>query len=262
MHLLLNWAASKFTIMKLYVVLTPSHEQLYREWFTTSLQDPYEIVVIAQPQDCPESTYKSPGWCLTLRRKVEAVIAAVQENWGTMFIVSDVDIQFFRPTSDLLTKAMTHADILFQKNTPFGELCGGFYICRANEKTLRFWQQVLAYMHTHPNLDDQDAANAILRPVVWRWKFLIAPFWRFKSIHRACLWLGAKLTKLHTHAASGICWGYLPPSFYNPIGHMWAPGTELDLPPNIVLHHANWAVGMPHKIAQLEYVKKKVLANK
>ena len=55
-----------------------------------------------------------------------------------------------------------------------------------------------------------------------------------------------------------IKWAYLPKEFYCGgilTGKHWQPGTELPLPRNIFLHHANWTIGIENKIAQLKLVK-------
>ena len=35
----------------------------------------------------------------------------------------------------------------------------------------------------------------------------------------------------------------------------WEPGCELNIPQDIVMHHANWTIGIENKIAQLQYVR-------
>ena len=51
----------------------------------------------------------------------------------------------------------------------------------------------------------------------------------------------------------------LPYKFFNPaldIGpNKWLPGTILKLPKDIILHHANWTIGIENKIKQLDYLK-------
>jgi hypothetical protein len=55
----------------------------------------------------------------------------------------------------------------------------------------------------------------------------------------------------------GIIWGYLPITFFSPgaiSNKKWQSGQRIDIPKNIVLHHANWTEGIENKIAQLQYV--------
>ena len=36
---------------------------------------------------------------------------------------------------------------------------------------------------------------------------------------------------------------------------LWQLGDEVKVPADVILHHANWTIGMDNKIKQLEYVK-------
>ena len=45
-------------------------------------------------------------------------------------------------------------------------------------------------------------------------------------------------------------------------GYRWYPGITFPIPETILLHHANWTVGVPNKIAQLQYVKAVVKKNR
>jgi len=54
-----------------------------------------------------------------------------------------------------------------------------------------------------------------------------------------------------------INWDYLPDQFFGAglfTGKIWELDQELIIPKDIVLHHANYTVGVPNKIAQLKYV--------
>lgn len=242
--------------MRMYALLTPSHINLFETWFKPTLRDAFEVVTIRQSQECTESTYKSPGWCQTTRRKVEMVIDIIQAGQDPVFILTDVDLQFFAPLQDAVANAVADVDIAFQRNSPWGEACTGFLVCRSNERTLKFWRRVLATMQARDGYDDQDAANMVLQPLRWRLKHALTPWWRWawaRRLTRACADRWSK--PIHVHAGTGVRWSLLPDTFYNPQGVHWKPGTVLALPPNILLHHANWCVGLEHKHAQLQAVQ-------
>jgi len=118
--------------IKLYTIYTPSHEYMMNEFFLPSIQDDYEIIVEKHNQECQSGNFISAGWLETMIHKVDVVIRGIKENWGQIFIHSDVDIQFFRPTQDLIEKYMIGNDIAIQKNNKSGEICAGFFACRGN----------------------------------------------------------------------------------------------------------------------------------
>ena len=222
-----------FAKIKLYAIYTPSHEILKNKYFLPSIQDDFEIILEYHKQTCPSVTFLNEGWTATTIRKVELIIRAIHDNWGHFFIFSDVDIQFFQPIEQIILSLLKNNDILMQKNNPEGVLCTGFFICRANEKTLALWQDVKKMMLQNKSDSDQITFNRCIK----------------------------RHSKKNPY---NITWDYLPDTFFGGgtlTGHLWHPGRKLPIPKNIVLHHANWTRGIKNKIAQLEYVKKYVQKN-
>lgn len=217
------------TIDKIYIFYSPSHKKLRDKWFLPSLQDDYQVIEEFYPQD-GDGNFMNKQWLKMMNHKVDLIIRGILENWGGIFVHSDVDIQFFRPTKELLLQEIKDYDLVIQKDNPQGILCCGFFACRGNEKTLKLWQAVKMYIKEH-NVHDQKALNALLKgdnPFEIKWKYLPNIF------------------------MSGGTYS----------GKPWNPGKELFIPHDIVLHHANWTIGVPNKIKQLKYVKNKVQKRK
>jgi hypothetical protein len=176
----------------------------------------------------------SKGWTDTTLRKVDLIIRAIQENWGSVFIFSDVDIQFFGPIQEKILELIQDKDMVIQKNSPNGVLCSGFFACRSNEKTLRLWQDVKDTMQKNKLNSDQNSLNR-------------------------CIKRHGKKNPYN------VVWGYLPNTFFGGgtlTGHEWSPGMHLRVPQGIMMHHANWTKGIKNKIAQLSYVRKEVRKRK
>jgi len=212
--------------MKLYAVYTPSHAILKDTFFLPSLQDDFDIIIEFHEQTCPSASFLSDGWTRTTIRKVDLIIRAIKENWGKVFIFSDVDIQFFAPIEGKIRSLMQEKDMLIQRNNPRGTLCSGFFALRANENTLHLWQDVKKYMES-TGLSDQVSLNK-------------------------CIQRSNKQNKY------GVVWDYLPNTFFGGgtlTGRTWRKGTPLYVPKNVVIHHANYTKGIDNKIAQLLYVK-------
>jgi len=221
-------------IIKMYVFYTPSHNQLFTQWFLPSLTQEYELIIEYHGQECYSGNFMQDGWNDTMLRKVNLIIRAIEENLiethpdgGNIFIHADIDIQFFGPTKEIICSFMHNRDMAIQRNRPNGALCAGFFACRANKKTLALWQAIRTAMIRNKTINDQ----------VWLEYFL------------------QKNNKFN------ISWTLLPIIFYG-AGSItnceWKPGEYLPIPKGILLHHANFTVGVDNKIAQLAYVKKRV----
>lgn len=216
--------------IKLYALYTPSHAILKDNYFLPSIRDDFEIILEKAEQTCSSTQFMSAGWTETTIKKVDLIIRAIKENWGSLFIFSDVDIQFFAPIQDTLLLLMKDNDIIMQKNNPEGVLCTGFFMCRGNEKTLRLWTDVKNFMEEHSEYSDQISFNKCIK----------------------------RNSKKNPY---DISWSYLPDIFFGGgtlTGTFWKPGKTLPIPQGIVMHHANWTKGIKNKIAQLEYVRKYV----
>lgn len=219
--------------MKLYAIYTPSHRVFKDKWFLPSIQDDFDLVIEFHKQICSSASFMSSGWANTMIKKVELIIRAIEENWGKVFIYSDVDIQFFAPVQNKIEQLIKGKDIVFQKNNPAGKICAGFFACRGNEKTLQLWQDVHRYMINNKEISDQATLNKCLR--------------------------GKNKNKYN------VIWDYLPNIFFGGgtlTGCSWKPKKKLPIPKKIVMHHANYSIGIKNKIAQLNYVRKKVNARK
>lgn len=231
--------------MKLYIFYTPSHKVFLNSWLLKSLRDEYDLIIRQGRQECHTGSFMHEGWMKTMLEKANLILQAIRDNWHEVFIVSDVDIQFFGKTQDIIIDFMRGCDFAAQKDAVdglnrniapdmSGHLCAGFFACRGNSKTLALWKDIKDHCLKNPSQNDQQALNYFLN--------------------------GFKVNQKHN--SYGVKWDYLPPRFFGPGTYLgttlWSPGKILEIPWDILMHHANQTVGIANKIAQLEYVRQVV----
>jgi len=231
--------------MKLYSFYTASHKELLNKWFLPSLKDDFELILEEYLQECPTGRYMQKGWIDCMKNKVALIIRAIEENPNQIFIHSDVDIQFFRPIKATIERLMKGKDMLAQGESHRGTVCPGFLVAVGNQKNLKLWQDIKHDLEKQTKKHDQALLNERLMQgapeFLQRIARLITPSYR--------AWIPN---------AYGLKWNYLPYTFYSPgvfEKKNWEPGVKLAVPAGIVLHHANWIVGIENKIAQLQYVR-------
>lgn len=261
--------------MKLYSLYSKSHVILKDEWFLPSLQDDYDCELVEAGQLCPSGEYMSEGFLPFNIKQVELMLRAVKENWGRCFVYADIDIQFFKPSSAQLLQLLKGKDMVVQRDDPSGMLCAGFLCSRANDKTLALWEDIREIMLHKSPYHNQDLLNALMIGNVSKSTMMEAsgaavtdsrkaPWHRYgRTPYLNRVRPGALRRKIKALMpnAYGLKWDYLPPAFFGGgtlSGREWRPGMSLSVPDPIVLHHANWTVGIGNKIAQLKYVKKTV----
>ena len=214
--------------IKLYAMYTESHAPLAHTYFLPSICDDYEVIIKKfEQQTDSHHEFMKQGWIQAIHNKIDFIIDAIAENIGSIIIYSDVDIQFFAPSQETILKTLADTDFAIQKEEPKGSVCTGFFACRAHEKTLNLWKAIKQFVINNPQYNDQHAFNYLVR---------------------------------NTNQFN-ISWHYLPENFFGGgtfTDTIWKPGDSLRIPENPIMHHANYTVSVAHKIAQLEYVQKKV----
>ncbi|HNV85620.1 MAG TPA: putative nucleotide-diphospho-sugar transferase [Candidatus Omnitrophota bacterium] len=258
--------------MKLFSFYTPSHGIFKDRWFLPSLREKYELIFEECPQECEAAEFMAGGWLATMMRKVDLIIRAIQGNFGEVFIYSDMDVQFFRPMRELILRRMAGNDMAIQQNAPLEspaeQLCAGFFACRANRKTLNLWRTVrdcVERLGDSGPVNEQSVLNGLLAGEDSQLRWMLNRFRGGDSFPGGFFFLkkffARALISRITRCRNFLNWEFLPREFFGGgvfTGKIWNPGEELEIPDNIILHHANWTVGVRNKVAQLEYVQEKV----
>lgn len=186
--------------------------------------------------------YNSDGFDLTMIEKLTWIIDNIDINDNEPMIFSDCDVQFF---SDL-TFDLSNNDILFQhdyhpyfnyawfspKNNKFGEYpnyCAGFFICKQNYNVKNFFQKVKNDLIENLNgvLHDQTMMNKIIND-------------GYEDIK-------------HDKLDSNLYWTV----GFATNGEIWDGQENIIIPKNIIMHHANFTIGINNKIKLMDLVKNK-----
>ena len=213
-------------MIPLYSLYTPSHRQLMEQYFTPSLPSDVEPRVFYFENE-GEGWIQDASFVRAIVRKCEVIIQAIRENWGEVFIWSDVDAQFFGPQTEWVERTTRELDLVFQIDAPGPCLCAGFFFCRGNDETLRLWQEALDFVRLPGSVGDD----------------------QFYVRHQ--LWYGKRAVR----------WGHLPPAFIGGgtfTGKCWDPGGDFPVPQGVVAHHANFTAGPKFKVMQCDFVREKM----
>lgn len=213
--------------MKLFCYYTPSHEILYTNHFLPSVWQHMEFQLIRRfdpDQICQSGEFKQQGWIDVVGAKARCWADAIAGNMGEMIVCSDVDVQFLMPTVKWLrAQMMNGCDIMFQESTSRdkrqGPCCTGFFVTWCNDETLMMWHRIATDLENHQVCDDQHAANRYLQ----------------RTKHN-------------------LNWSTLP------LNQVWLPSYHDDVndlipPAEILVHHANFTVGIANKLEQLKHIR-------
>jgi len=202
------------------------YEEMLNDFWLRSV--PYDCRPILRVFHEGPVTYAEGSWHRVTERKLDLILERIEkEAEGSIFVFSDVDIQFFGPIADDLRCLAQGYDLLFQHDRgthypPVLEwLNSGFMVVRACSASRQVFEKARAYLREKddPRVDDQGAL-------------------RFVTADERQARMGLLPTRYWTHGRMG-----------------WTPGQALDPPVDILMHHANWLVGNGIKVAQLGVVR-------
>lgn len=207
-------------MINLYSYHTPSHNELYNNWFVKTMCDDGITTnsIIDSDQHCESARFRESGWRQTQINKVKTWINAIESNSNNIIICSDVDIQWFKPISGRVESDLRGSDFAVQSYFD-GFICSGFFICRCTDNVLNMWKSVLKSL-----LDGKSDGEQ-----------------------------GLLLDRLRSKC---VDWVELPREYYTP-SKTYSDISSIDknIPQDIVMHHATYTVGINNKIKQLERVR-------
>lgn len=208
--------------MNLLIVTTDSHYEMYENFFLKTV--PKNITTLHKVlTSVGDGRYQSSSWQEGVTTKLKWALECFEQFPSEIFVLSDVDMQFFPTFSFENLKQELHAsgrDILFQKETRFSECAEvntGFYIARSTPWSIELLREAISYCEALTNQNDQIAINTIL-----------------------------------SSRDQPSKWGHLPLRYY-------ARSQGFPPPSDVVLHHANVTMNVGEKISQMHRVKRWVM---
>lgn len=219
--------------MNIHVFFNDGQRILFERYFTPSLKDDWRIIVHPIRNLDQGQNFGTQGFKEIIHQKIDTLLNEIfpleEHNYG--FILSDIDIQFFKPCDTIVRNYLERHDIVFQReNSHTVEVNTGFVAMRVTSDVINFWRQIefeLKDALDNPRfINEQSLANALLA------------------------------------TASQLNWGVFP-------DEIWAWSNQRFFPTiayqhSICLHHANCTeprgnkTSLDLKIEQLDLVNKKV----
>lgn len=213
--------------MKLCTFFSESHRCFLKRFVNSfSFEPGMDLVIRNIPQLCSGNILEK-DWMKAMEKKIDYVIECLETaKDGEIVIHSDCDVQFFKPFSNDIVKHLQKCDIVFQ-NDYAGKMCAGFFAAKNHKVVRSLFKTVKMKMHEHQN--DQYAMN-----------------------HYIPLYVNQH----------GLSVGTLPEKYftYGMYNKQWTEriGDNFIIPNDIMMHHANWVVGVDDKLKLMDIVKQKV----
>lgn len=211
--------------INLYTFFTESHEYLLNNYFLPSFQSAglannFNLNIIKCKQYSESGSFNTHGFHTTMLDKLKILIHAAENN--DRFVFADCDIQFFKNIYNDVVDIDGY-DLVAQND--LGSVCAGFLIINSSENLknfLRFvYEQCEANPYKYPN--DQVCINTHLDLINYK----LLPIDKYYSVGN-----------------------------YNQ-GQVWNGEDISNAPNDLILHHANFTIGVDNKIKLMNIIKKK-----
>jgi hypothetical protein len=211
---------------KILTFYSDTHKILYEDYFLKSykkhLSNDFKLLEKKIEQISPSGDFASFGFDLTMLEKIKWILENIDLEDEGYLVFADCDIQFF---GNLEFDLRSH-DILFQHDYYDRNYCAGFFVCKQNEKVLNFFNMVYDEFKASMNgkIDDQYVINNILK-----------------------------------NRTLDLSSGFLPSDKYWTVafstnGNVWS-NQPVTCPKTVIMHHANFTIGVDNKIALMDIVK-------
>jgi hypothetical protein len=221
---------------QLLTFYSDSHKEFYEDYFLKTfnqhLQKEFKLNTLYIDQLSSDGAFGSSGFEETMLLKIKHIINNIDIESSDNLVYADCDIQFFKRIKEDLYEELGDYDIKFQDDITC--LCAGFFICKQTPNVINFFKNVLKTLQN--NMENGKLKNGLSDQII------INNFYRNKSQK---IKIGKLPLKYFTVASSEV-------------GPQQWTGQEFSIPPNIILHHANWTVGYKNKIKLLNYIKNKI----
>ena len=214
--------------IKLLTFFSESHKDMYNNHFLLSfnnhLSESFTLIPNTIEQYTKDGNYYDKGFNRAMKEKIKIIISNIDTFDENLMVFADADIQFFGDFSNYIKNDIGDYDIMFQDDILC--LCAGFMVFKQTEDVKKFFINV--YNITHNFEHDQVAINHLINTDQHNLKV--------KKLDRETFFTIGSATK----------------------AKQWNGETNLEIPKNILVHHANWTVGNDNKIKLLNYIRDEI----
>lgn len=223
--------------VKILTTFTNSHKSFFEEYFLPSFRKAdkrreFSFLVSEMEQTCPDGKYGTRGFRETTADKLKIIIAAIEANKNRHIIYSDPDVQFFDGfAEDIFTYMDNNLDVDafcqndYPKHPTHVALCTGFMVLKCSDRLKKVFEKSLQNLDQFQH--DQHAFNAFREDLKWR---------------------TLPENKYYTIA-------------YNTGNVVWHGEKYDNIPNTILMHHANWVVGVESKKVLLDYINSRIVVH-
>jgi hypothetical protein len=155
--------------MNIHVFFNDGQKVLFERYFAPSLKDDWPIIVHPIRNLNQGQNFGTQGFKKIIHQKIDTLLNKIfpLEEHGYGFILSDIDMQFFKPCDTIVRDYLERHDIVFQReHSHTAEVNTGFVAMRVTPEVINFWRQIefeLKDALDNPRfVNEQSIANALL----------------------------------------------------------------------------------------------------
>lgn len=175
--------------MNIHVFFNKGQKILFDQYFFPSLKDDWRVITHRIDDVDRDQNFGTQGFKEIIHQKIHTLVHEIlpQEAGGQGFILSDIDIQFFKPCAPMVRRGLDKHDIVFQReHCRTEEVNTGFIAMRVTRDVVNFWnvvdREILDSLHQSVFLNEQAVANNLLKSgIPLNWGFFPDTIWAWSN---------------------------------------------------------------------------------
>ena len=154
-----------------------------RDYFLSSIKDNWKLNGFRlTTTETDGNDFGTKQYLDILKQRTEIILGLIKQNFGEYIIMSDIDIQFFAPCTDLINESLKDYDAVYLiEHLSVQTINGGFIVINCNDKMLNFYTQLSkADLSVYKHFDQTYTQQAIQENV---FKAGVLPTPLFNMVH-------------------------------------------------------------------------------
>lgn len=176
--------------MNIHVFFNDGQKILFDDFFKPSIKDDWNIVVHRISNIPKDADFGTSNFKKIIYEKISVLVEDILPSESKNgFILSDIDIQFFKSCYSIINESLKKHEIVFQKEgKDTSAINTGFIAMKPTKNVIDFWtnikESLYSKLESEDFINEQALANSLIDnpSIKLNWGIFPSEFWAFSNL--------------------------------------------------------------------------------